>query len=379
MRFPLAWTIFAAVTFASNTFAADEKPTEGGYPVKWEGWAFNWKILPRQGVTLNSVTFQGRSVLKYAGVAEVFVPYHPGQPRPQDMRAHPFGENMYLLQPGVDCLPGGECQSFGADGKRAFKNAAVMIHEENSALSYMGAEGKGRLKLLTVWSAYALGGYTYFVQWRFREDGCLMPQVGFTGQLAHFGGDKTNSVLVGKNTRALAHVHNIFFCLDFDVDGTKNTVEEFEYRVADKDGRTAVSIWSPLEKECGRSLKPESFRSWRVVNYASKNKLDAPRSYELIPGGTGIYRGAKDEKFAHNDLWITKFKADEVPGKKLLADGLISAVNDENIKDEDVVLWYMMSVHHQPKAEDWSAMPVDWYGFKIAPRDFLDGSPVKVK
>jgi primary-amine oxidase len=45
----------------------------------------------------------------------------------------------------------------------------------------------------------------------------------------------------------------------------------------------------------------------------------------------------------------------------------------------DVVLWYMLSVHHQPRAEDWSAMPVEWCGFKIAPRDFLDGSPVKVR
>jgi hypothetical protein len=42
----------------------------------------------------------------------------------------------------------------------------------------------------------------------------------------------------------------------------------------------------------------------------------------LIPGGTGIYRGGKDEKFAHNDLWVTKFKEDEVPGK-LLAQNVV--------------------------------------------------------
>jgi primary-amine oxidase len=379
MRFPLALCGIASLVFATASFAGDESPTEGGYPVKWEGWTFNWKILPRQGVTINTVTFQGKSVLKYAGIAEVFVPYHKGEPRPYDQEFHPFGENMYLLQPGADCLPGGDCRAFGADGKRALTRAAVMMHEEASSLIYLGSEGKGRAKMLTLWSAYALGGYTYIVQWRFREDGCIMPQVGFTGQLAHFGGDKTNGVLVEKDRRALSHVHNLFFCLDFDVDGAKNTVEEFEYKVADKDGRTATGSWTPLEKECGRSLKPEAFRSWRVVNYASKNKLDAPRSYELIPGGTGIYRGAKDEKFAHNDLWVTKFKADEVPGKKLLSENLPAAVNDENVKDEDVVLWYMLSVHHQPKAEDWSAMPVDWYGFKIAPRDFLDWSPVKPK
>ena len=76
---------------------------------------------------------------------------------------------------------------------------------------------------------------------------------------------------------------------------------------------------------------------------------------------------------------MTKFKPDEVPGKKLVADGLAECANDEDVKDMDVVLWYMLSVHHQPKAEDWAAMPTEWVGFKIAPRDFLDGSPLKVK
>lgn len=379
MRYAIMLSAITACLLASSARAADEKITDGGYPVRWEGWTFKWKILPRQGVVLTNVAFQGKSVLKYAGVAEVFVPYHPGEPRPYDQREHPFGENMYLLQPGEDCLPGGECRAYGADGKIVTKLAAVMIHEEAASPIYIGEQGKARSKMLVLWSAYGLGGYTYIVQWRFREDGCIMPQVGFTGQLAHFGGDKTNSVVVGKNTRALAHVHNLFFCLDFDVDGPKNTVEEFEYKVADKDGKMATSEWMAIEKECGRPLKPEAFRSWRVVNYESKNKLGNPRSYELVPGGTGIYRGAKDEKFAHNELWVTKFKEDEVPGKKLLANNLPAAVNDENVKDEDVVLWYMLSVHHQPKAEDWSAMPVDWYGFKIAPRDFLDGSPVTVK
>jgi primary-amine oxidase len=52
-------------------------------------------------------------------------------------------------------------------------------------------------------------------------------------------------------------------------------------------------------------------------------------------------------------------------------------VNGESVENVDVVTWYMLSVHHQPRTEDWSAMPVDWCGFKIQPRDFLDKSPVK--
>jgi primary-amine oxidase len=353
------------------------KAAQGGHTVEWEGWTFKWKILPRQGVVLTDVTFQGRSVLKYAGIAEVFVPYNSGSPRPQDQREHPFGENMIPLEPGADCLPGGKCRAYTADGTLTSKRAVVMIHEDAASLVYLGGEGRGRAKRLVLWSAYALGDYTYLVRWRFGEDGSIMPQVGLTGKLSHFGGDATNSVEVGADQRALGHVHNIFFCLDFDVDGPKNTVEEFNYTPAGRDREKATVTWTPITKETGRELKPEAFRSWRVVNYASKNRWNQPRSYEIVPGGTGIYRGAKQEKFAHADLWVTKFKADEVPGERLLSEALANHVNGESVENVDVVTWYMLSVHHQPRTEDWSAMPVDWCGFKIQPRDFLDKSPVK--
>ena len=105
------------------------------------------------------------------------------------------------------------------------------------------------------------------------------------------------------------------------MDGPKNTVEEFNYKVIDADGEQATGTWTPIEKECGRELKPEAFRTWRVVNNASKNRHGNPRSYELVPGGTGIYRGSKKEPFAQADLWVTRYKPDEVPGEKLLADG----------------------------------------------------------
>jgi primary-amine oxidase len=203
-----------------------------------------------------------------------------------------------------------------------------------------------------------------------------MPQVGMTGRLSHFGGDKTNSVDVGAKERALAHVHNFFFCLDLDIDGPRNTVEEFNYKALDN-GEKASTSWMPIPREGGRDLKPDAFRTWRVVNYSSRNQQGNPRSYELVPGGNGIYRGSLKEKFARADLWITRYKSSEVPGDQLIADALPTYANYEYVDGEDVVLWYMMSVHHQPKAEDWSAMPVEWCGFKIAPRDFLDSSPLK--
>lgn len=375
--------IFLSFTIVGLFVACTAKGQAGAiapeHPVKWEAWTFNWKILPRQGVVLTNITFQGRSVLKYAGIAEVFVPYNSGDPRPEDQRYHPFGENMIPLVPGEDCLPGGTCRAYNAKGELTGDSPVVMIHEENPSLVYLGEEGRGHAKMLVLWSAHALGDYTYIFRWRFGEDGSILPQVGFTGKLSHFGGDASNSTEVGAPERALGHVHNIFYCLAFNLDGAKNNVEEFNYVPGGIMHEKATGTWTPIRRETGRDLKPEYFRSWRVVNYNSRNRLGHPRSYELVPGGTGIYRGANSEGFTHSDLWITKYKEVEVPGVPLLSESLVTYVNDESIENQEPVLWYMLSVHHQPRTEDWSAMPVRWCGFELMPRDFLDGSPVKLK
>ena len=48
-------------------------------------------------------------------------------------------------------------------------------------------------------------------------------------------------------------------------------------------------------------------------------------------------------------------------------------------ENKDVVLWYWVSCHHFPRSEDWLHQPMIWKSFELIPRDFLDGSPVKLE
>ena len=41
------------------------------------------------------------------------------------------------LEPGPDCLPGGQCRAFGADGRSANRRAAVMLHEEAPSITHL--------------------------------------------------------------------------------------------------------------------------------------------------------------------------------------------------------------------------------------------------
>src|SRR5262245_57287322 len=81
-----------------------------GRHVSWEGWKFTWSVHTRNGLVLENVSFAGRSVLKYAGLAEVFVPYNRGTPRLEDFGTAGIGSSLIQLVPGKDCAPGaGTC------------------------------------------------------------------------------------------------------------------------------------------------------------------------------------------------------------------------------------------------------------------------------
>lgn len=392
MRLSLCtWTLTALLLLlgtASSEYGAGSLPAIAGgqsasltaHPVKWAGWTFNWQIRPREGLTLTDVAFKGRSVLKFASWQEIFVPYHRGEPRPEDF-GDGIARRLQPLIPGQDCTPGGTCQAYNAQGKEEGKRV-VMIHEESTGLAYLGPRGRAYGKMLTVWCAYDMDGYYYICRWRFHDDGCLEPQVGLTGplQFVSTGKSSPHGSQVGKdNVFAPSHVHNFYFCLDFDIDGPdNNVVEECNYKQDRPGSLSAKHSWTPIAKESSRPASAASFRFWRVVNKKSKNAVGLPRSYELLPGGNGVFRGGSAEKIAQAELWVTRYHDEEYPKElRPLARALPGYMNDEPVDGANVVVWYALHVHHIARTEDWPAMPIEWVGFMLRPRDFLDASPVQ--
>ncbi|MFN3650301.1 MAG: hypothetical protein ACK47B_12060 [Armatimonadota bacterium] len=363
------------------------RPGEG-HLVQWEGWSFRWSVRPREGIVLSDVSFQGRKVLKHASIVEIFVPYDQGQPRPEDS-LDGMGVNLVELLPGKDCIPGTICRMLNAEGKEEGKRL-VGLHEEYTGLNYLGDQGRSYGKMLVLWGSSRLGKYTYFLRWRFSSDGSMHPDVGLTGRLEHTrpGTTTPHGTQVGRESNgepvfAPSHVHNFYYRLDFDIDGAADDVVEESSHKQDQPGRslTAQDQWTPVLREGGRSLDSDAFRTWRVVDKNSKNALGHRRSYELMPGGNGRFRGAAEEAFTQADLWVTRYRpnefplSSEVPVPTRLALPLFT--NREPLAEQDVVVWYTMSVHHIPRTEDWPAMPVVWAGFNLMPRDFLDGSPLR--
>jgi acetyl esterase/lipase len=378
--------------------AAHQSPpsADDGHQVEWEGWKFKWSQRVREGLVLHDVSFGGRKILNYAGLAEIFVAYDRGN-ESVDFAIRHSNYGPLPLIPGVDCGSGTWCQALDADGKppAAGKPATIMMHEEKTGPNYLGMFGHVPGKMLVLWSTMCFSypddpdGYVYLIRWKFRDDGTLMPEVGVTGAPRHLSQGETSAVgaLVGNDLMdhkvfAESHVHNYLFRLDFAIDGANdNVIEEFNWQrqPGGQRGQQGTCSWTPITEETGRNCNPETFRAWRVVNRNSRNALGHARSYQLMPGNSGVYRSEKQPS-TQADLWITLAKPNEFPysavDSRTSLQALPGYANGESVEGKSPVLWYWIGFHHFPRSEDFLHQPVVWHSFGLMPRDFLDSSPL---
>jgi primary-amine oxidase len=398
--------LFAICLCCSSLTAQDQPATttasqtgidpDVGQQVNWEEWSFKWQFRDIEGLVLTDVHFGGRKVLKSLSLAEIYVPYAPGQPRPEDFALGGFKANPMPLKVGTDCIgTGTQCKAYTRDGKVAMGDTAdVMIHEEPTGFMYAGSKGRAPGKMLVLWTmAHFPGphdGYTYVIRWKLKSDGSICPDVGATGGLQHLnvGTETGRGLIVGKDEKgekvfAPSHVHNFYFRIDFDIDGAAtNIAEEFGYVLDDDEPGKAQALWLPLKTECWRVRREDIFRSWRVKNPKSKNAQGLSRSYHLIPGGNGAWKDG-NYPFLQGDFFVTKYHDDEFPyttqDRRRMLVALSNYLDEESIASTDVVVWYRLSFVHHPRSEDWPQQPIVWHSFEMMPRDFLDASPLKVE
>ena len=57
-------------------------------------------------------------------------------------------------------------------------------------------------------------------------------------------------------------------------------------------------------------------------------------------------------------------------------DGLpIWAARDRAIRNQDIVMWVNLGMHHLTRAEDLPVMPTVWHSFRLRPHNFFDRNP----
>ncbi|WP_427136149.1 primary-amine oxidase [Pseudarthrobacter sp. S9] len=390
--------------------------TVTGNHVQWADWSFRVGFTPREGLVLHQLKFRNkgveRPVINRASLSEMVVPY--GDTAPVQAKKNAFDSGEYnignmanSLTLGCDCL--GEIKYF--DGITADSHGnpltienAICMHEEDDSILWKhfdfreGTTETRRSRKLVISFIATVANYEYAFYWHLFLDGSIEFLVKATGILSTAGqkpGEKSpyGQTLNNDGLYAPIHQHMFNVRMDFEIDGPNNAVYEVDMKIPeDNPTHTAfMAVDRLLETEQAAIRKTDSskHRFWKIANRDSKNLVNEPVAYRLIPTD-GIQLAAGDEsyvskraQFARNNLWVTaydrteRFAAGEFPNQATGADdGLhIWTQKDRNIVDQDLVVWYTFGMHHVVRLEDWPVMPRQNIGFMLEPHGFFDQNP----
>ena len=343
-------------------------------------WDLCWIARTQEGVVLSEIYYTTptgvrRKVLQEASLAQIEVNYDDGRAAFYYASEPGLGDAQLLTLSAADCPEGSLLSQ--ANRSLLCKQAAARGY----LYKYYIQQRQGAA--LTLFSASQIGQQLYIVQWRFLDDGTIEPMVGDGGRLLRQGRDPHYGWPVAADgTVGIGYVTNYWWRLDFDLggNGANDFVDEFEVNPANSNTRR-VATATQLNTESGRPTDPDKKRAWRVRDGALTNNDGHAISYQLDPKEVGYrYVGPAAQPWSQNDFYVTvahpcEQLAVQNPTTNGCPEHVASYLNGENIAGADLVLWYRLTAHRLPRAEDTPLLSVQWQGLQLSPRDWTAQSP----
>ncbi len=394
-----------------------------GQEVRWQNWQFRYTMHPREGLVLHTISYEdagrARPILYRASISEMVVPYGDTNQNWRWRSAFDVGEwGLGRLASSIEANTDApenatliDATFAGDDGAPYTLPRAVGIYERDGGLLWKHYEGYSehnesrRARQLVIFFIATIGNYDYAINWVFHQDGVLEVDAALTGimlpkgvrevKVSEHGGHYRSGHLVAANIVAPHHQHFFCFRLDFDVDGSGNSVHEMNTRALPAgpanpglNGMIMEEALLRTEREAQREMSMNSARTWAVFNPSVHNQLGHNTSYILVPGANSppfVAPGSRVRQragFINRHFWATRHNPAEMnaagayPNQGRGGEGLPRWVgNNESLVNQDVVVWYTLGVTHIPRPEEWPVMPVTHVGFKMIPGGFFSRNP----
>lgn len=382
-----------------------------GRTIKWHDWAILIGFNGREGLTLHDIRYADRPILYRASIAEMVVPY--GSPDSQHARKNVFDIGEYglgklanSLELGCDCL--GvihylDADISGIEGKAETIKNAICIHEEDTGILWKHWDFRTdktevrRGRRLVISSISTVGNYEYASYWYFYLDGKIEFEMKATGIINTVGKTPETDMRFGTEVApgVIGQIHQHLFVarLDLSVDGDRNCVMECNTKALPMGpenpyGNAFFVEETRLDKECGRTIAPETQRYWKFASAEKTNYMGQPTAYKLEPTHAvtpfNHPEGPSGQRmpFIYNHLWLTEFHPEErYPAGDFMnhsdgSEGVHKAAErGHSIDGADVVAWHVFGLHHNVRLEDFPVQPVISTGFMLMPNGFFDGNP----
>lgn len=239
-----------------------------------------------------------------------------------------------------------------------------------------------RRRELVIQYILTLANYEYVFAFKLDQAAGITLEARATGIVSVVNIDEGKTAPWGNvvNPGTLAQNHQHIFCLRVDpaIDGYGGNalVQEESLPVA-VDPKTNPNgnyyhVQSTVIKEStGLNLDPFNNRVFKIQNRTKKNPVSGkPVGYKIAGPPTQLLLAAPGTiqsnraAFARHHLWVTKYKDDELyaGGRHTLQSrNEVGGVGDavarkDNVEDEDIVLWSVFGLTHNPRVEDWPVM-----------------------
>ncbi|EQL03100.1 copper amine oxidase [Ophiocordyceps sinensis CO18] len=382
--------------------------------VEWQKWRMRVTFNPREGAVLHDIRYDGRDVLYRLSISDMTVPY--ADPRPPFHRKQAFdfgdgalGNNVNNLTLGCDCL--GVIKYFDgvltkADGSAEVTSKVICLHEQDNGINWKHNNwrtGRGvvtRRRELVLQFIITLANYEYIFAFKFDQAAGIAVEARATGIVSVVNIDAGKTAPWGNvvSPGALAQNHQHLFCVRIDaaVDGHRNTLVQEESLPVAMDACTNPSgnyyevRQTPISTSAGVDLAPFNNRTFKVQNMSKRNPVSGkPVGYKIATPPTQLLLAdpnsvqARRALFAQHHMWVTKFKDDELyaggrytlQSRREVGGVADAAARNDAVLDEDIVVWSVFGLTHNPRVEDWPVMPVEMLQVDMTPSDFFTENP----
>lgn len=274
-----------------------------------------------------------------------------------------------------------------ADGKVEKAPSVICLHEQDNGIGWKhtnwrtGRAVVTRNRELVVQFILTLANYEYLFAYKFNLSGGIDIEVRATGIVSTISIDAGKTSEYGNivNPGVLAQNHQHIFAVRIDpaIDGHKNTVVQEESlpemmnATTNPHGNFYRVVQTPITRSGWADASPFTNRIFKITNASVTNPISGkPVSYKLVPPPTQLLLAdprstqAKRAAFAQHHIWITQYRDDELWANgpyPFQSQQEVGGVQDmvargDNVDNEDIVVWSVFGLTHNPRVEDWPVM-----------------------
>lgn len=380
--------------------------------ISWQKWNFRVGFNQREGMVLYDVRYDNRSLFYRLSLSDMNIPYadprHPFHKKSAfdlgDAGAGIMANNLKL---GCDCL--GSIYYLSAvlsdeKGGSIDMPNVVCIHEQDAGIGWKhtnyrtGRAAVVRSRELVLQSIITVSNYEYILAFIFNQAGEVTYEIRATGILSTQPIDEGVEVpfgtVVHPGVLAVHHQHIFSLRVDPMIDGYSNRLvydEAFPMPRSDFNphGTGYYVQETVVEKSGGYDIAYENNRTFKIQNVNVRNpingkpvayKIQAPPFQKILSDQDSF--NYKRAEFSDRNIYIVKHRDGELyaggtyTNQSRGGTGVRSwAERNENVKDDDFVVYIQAGINHVPRIEDFPVMPCEILKIHMKPVNFFDKNP----